>query len=100
MPRTTHLLISGIVQGVGYRWWTTRTAKALGLHGWVRNLRDGRVEVLAHGAEAGIEALVKACAVGPSGAVVEHVRSAERSETPDLGFHQVSTASDPLDSQP
>lgn len=98
MPRTTHLLISGIVQGVGYRWWTTRTAQALGLQGWVRNLHDGRVEVLAHGLEADIEALKTACANGPSSAVVDQVRSTERSEVPDIGFHQVSTASDPLES--
>ncbi len=100
MPRTVHLLISGIVQGVGYRWWTTRTAQALGLQGWVRNLHDGRVEVLAHGPEASIEALMKACAVGPGSAMVEQVQSTEHSETPELGFHQVSTASNPLESQP
>ena len=54
------LLISGIVQGVGYRYWTTRTAARLGLAGWVRNLYDDRVEIFAEGPAPALEALVDA----------------------------------------
>ena len=46
---TKHYLISGRVQGVGYRRFTERTAQSLSLNGWVRNLLDGRVEVVAQG---------------------------------------------------
>lgn len=49
MEITKHYLISGRVQGVGFRAFTERNARQLGLIGWVRNLEDGRVEALACG---------------------------------------------------
>ena len=52
------LVISGRVQGVGYRDWTVATARGLGLDGWVRNRRDGGVEALVAGDAAAISALV------------------------------------------
>jgi acylphosphatase len=54
-----HCLFSGEVQGVGFRRHTERQALALGLRGWVRNLPDGRVEMVAEGPPADLEALVK-----------------------------------------
>lgn len=96
MTQAVRLLIRGEVQGVGYRWWTTRTAVGLGLRGWVRNLYDGRVEVLAGGPPAAIEALARACEEGPASARVEEVlRMNIIREVPE-GFHQVSSASEPL----
>jgi acylphosphatase len=55
---TLRLRITGKVQGVGYRIWATRTALSLGLRGWVRNRRDGSVEVLATGTPDAVAALV------------------------------------------
>jgi len=46
---TTRFLVSGMVQGVGFRWFVARHARALGLGGYARNLADGRVEVVAAG---------------------------------------------------
>jgi acylphosphatase len=46
---TTRFLVSGMVQGVGFRWFVARHARALGLGGYARNLADGRVEVVASG---------------------------------------------------
>ncbi|MHC5211281.1 MAG: acylphosphatase [Planctomycetota bacterium] len=67
------LVAHGRVQGVGYRWFVRGEARGLGLTGWVRNLRDGTVEVEAHGERASIEALVGRLQVGPSGSAVSDV---------------------------
>jgi acylphosphatase len=68
-----HLVISGLVQGVGFRLAAQREASRLGLVGWVRNLADGRVEAVAEGPEQSIEQMVAWCRRGPSGARVRDV---------------------------
>jgi acylphosphatase len=68
-----HLLISGIVQGVFFRANTERVARSLGLTGWVRNLADGRVEVIAEGQHDRIEEFVDWCHKGPRAASVDDV---------------------------
>jgi len=66
-----HLYISGRVQGVGFRANTRRKANQLDVKGWVRNLRDGRVEVLAEGKEEDIKKLIDWCYHGPTMANVK-----------------------------
>ncbi|MER3428705.1 MAG: acylphosphatase [Pyrinomonas sp.] len=66
-------LISGEVQGVGYRFFAQRAAARHQVTGYVRNLPDGRVEVWAEGTPSGIEGLKKDLATGPKLAVVEKV---------------------------
>ena len=68
-----HLFISGRVQGVFFRTTCRDEAAALGLTGWVRNLGDGRVEAVAEGERDKIEALIRWCKRGPSGAAVSGV---------------------------
>ena len=68
-----HLFISGIVQGVGFRWWMRRVARQLGVKGWVRNLPDGRVEAVLEGPEDSVRRLVELSKRGPSSAYVEKV---------------------------
>ena len=67
------LLISGIVQGVGYRYSCRREAQGLGLTGWVRNLPDGRVEAVLQGTREQVERMIKWCYRGPEEARVSDI---------------------------
>ena len=68
-----HLYISGRLQGVGYRYATYSNARKLGLMGWVRNLTDGRVEVLLEGSEEQQEKMITWCYQGYAFANVTHI---------------------------
>lgn len=70
---TLRLRITGKVQGVWFRGWTVKTARGLGLTGWVRNRRDGTVEAFIHGPRPAVEAMVVACRQGPPAARVGEV---------------------------
>jgi len=65
--------VSGIVQGVGFRYFTQDEAERLHLSGYVRNLRDGRVEVYAIGSQENLARLRTLLERGPRGAMVQHV---------------------------
>jgi acylphosphatase len=78
-------VVDGMVQGVGFRYAAIRQARALGLTGFVRNLDDGRVEVMAEGEEASLERLEAWLRHGPSGA---HVRSLESRYAPYRGIYR------------
>ena len=67
------LTISGIVQGVGYRYYCRREAQGRGLAGWVRNLPDGRVEAVLQGERPQVEDMIKWCYRGPSEARVTDI---------------------------
>ena len=66
-------LISGRVQGVGFRFFAETAALREGVHGWVRNLPDGRVEAAAEGDAEAVERFERALRHGPRGARVDHV---------------------------
>ena len=78
--------ISGRVQGVGFRYWTLKTADRLRLSGSVRNLPDGTVEVIAHGDPASLATLEEALAKGPPGARVASVAPFHPAAAPHTGF--------------
>jgi acylphosphatase len=65
--------VSGVVQGVGYRFFAQRSARRLGVAGYARNLRDGRVEVFAVGDERILEDFRTELRRGPAAASVSHV---------------------------
>jgi acylphosphatase len=79
------LVAAGRVQGVFYRQSTVDAAARLGLRGWVRNLPDGRVEALAEGPRAALEALLDFCRRGPPAARVERVEVEWLEAGGDLG---------------
>jgi acylphosphatase len=76
---TTRFLVSGMVQGVGFRWFVARHARSLGLGGYARNLPDGRVEVVVSGPDEALPALEELLRAGPANA---QVKSVERSADP------------------
>ena len=68
-----HLLISGRVQGVGYRWSMCEAALEHGARGWVRNRRDGRVEAVVDGPAEVIESMLRWAQRGPRVARVDRI---------------------------
>jgi len=66
-------IISGRVQGVGFRYFTEATAQREGVAGWVRNLPDRSVEVVAEGDAEAVERFERAVRIGPPGARVDRV---------------------------
>ena len=74
-------LISGRVQGVGFRYFTEATAAREGILGWVRNTPDGRVEVVAEGDAEALERFERSLRHGPRGARVERVDVDDTSPT-------------------
>ena len=93
MPHKTiakQLLISGKVQGVGFRQWMVRTAPLHNLDGWVRNLSDGRVEAVLTGIKEDVEAMIIVCYLGPARAVVTHIDSKDYQRDVPRGFYQLA----------
>lgn len=80
--------ISGIVQGVGFRAYTTRTARSLGLKGYVENLSDGRVHAVAEGPKEKLEELIDRVKEGPPASQVDNVETREEEPTGEFqSFH-------------
>lgn len=80
-------IISGRVQGVGFRYFTQAEAARAGVHGWVRNLPDGRVEIRAEGEADALDTFERQVRQGPRGARVEAVEVDRASpDGRDTGF--------------
>jgi acylphosphatase len=76
-----HVVVRGRVQGVGYRAFVEDEAYSRGLHGWVRNRRDGSVEAVFAGPRSAVEAMIEACRRGPISARINALDQREGAET-------------------
>jgi len=85
------LVITGRVQGVGFRAWARREARRRNLRGWVRNRSDGSVEALAIGAAAEVDDFAQACHRGPAMARVAAVDRAAAADDGSVGFEERAT---------
>ena len=81
-----HLIISGRVQGVGFRAFVHKQAQELALNGWVRNLPDGKVESVAEGPEEKLNHFLNYCKQGPTRSQVTSI--AESWEKPENHWNQ------------
>ncbi|WP_300352463.1 acylphosphatase [uncultured Alcanivorax sp.] len=89
MAITKHVLVSGRVQGVGYRAWTQHQASLRNLAGWVRNCDDGRVEAILHGPPDAVSAMLDAMRQGPAMARVDEIITRD-SEAPQTRSFEVT----------
>lgn len=86
-----HVLVSGKVQGVGYRASTWDMAQLLKLSGWVRNLRDGRVEAVLEGSQSQVAEMLRWCHQGPPAAVVDAVEVEYKQPQGLQGFEVITS---------
>ena len=89
MQRRVHIVVSGRVQGVGYRASACDKAKSLGITGWVRNLPEGTVEILAEGDEPSIAAFINWCRNGPRWARIDDVQVSDEVSKEDSSGYSV-----------
>ncbi len=80
------LVISGRVQGIGFRYSCRRVAESAGVAGWCRNLSDGRVEAALEGEADAVERVVAWCRRGPSHAIVTDIDVVDETPTGETGF--------------
>jgi len=85
--KQVHLLVSGRVQGVCYRHCSAKKARELGLRGFVKNLANGKVEILIEGESDKVEAFVGFCKNNPSYANIEDVEVIEEKEVKASGLN-------------
>ena len=69
-----HLVITGKVQGVGFRYWMKNLAINNNINGWVKNKMSGDVEALIVGEEKDVRKLIKLCDIGPSSATIQNIQ--------------------------
>ena len=69
-----HLVITGKVQGVGFRYWMKNLAINNNINGWVKNKMSGDVEALIVGKEKNVQKLIKLCEIGPGSATIQNIQ--------------------------
>jgi acylphosphatase len=69
-----HLIVSGVVQGVGFRYYVFRIAQSFAINGWVRNRYDGSVEIYAEGEESSLQGFLEEIRIGPRHAHVADIK--------------------------
>ncbi len=82
-----HFVVRGRVQGVGFRWFTQRSAQRHGVAGWVKNLAEGHVAIHASGSDTALQWFERDVRTGPPGARVDEVTMSDVDEMPETsGF--------------
>lgn len=84
------MMIRGHVQGVGFRYFIRFEARVLGLHGWVRNLPNGTVEVTAEGSEAVLQRLRAIASAGPANSRVTEIEEEWSEGPPRFGTFEIT----------
>ena len=81
-----HVIVSGRVQGVGFRYWVAREAEGLGITGWVRNLADGRVEAVFSVDQSAVGEMLARLQMGPRLANVSDLAVSDAAPADFAGF--------------
>ena len=82
--KTLHIIISGLVQGVGFRSFVKRNAERMGINGWVRNTDDDQLEIVVQGRD--VDRFVELCRKGPGTARIDDIEIEEIEEEKMNGF--------------
>ena len=90
--KRVRVVVSGDVQGVGYRYTMRMVAREVGVTGWVRNRRDGSVEAEVEGSDAQVDEVLAWMAEGPPGSQVQSARVTDAEPQADRGFEVRATA--------
>lgn len=86
-----HIYVSGDVQGVGFRQFVKYNARKLNIKGWVKNLPDGKVEVMLQGRDKELEKMVQVCKRGP---MISNVKNVEIENLSDEYFEDFKIIKD------
>lgn len=89
MDAAVHMVVEGLVQGVGFRWFVARQANMLGLRGSVENKYDGTVEIEAEGDRSQLEQLIGQVKIGPRSAQVTNVTLEWKNPTHQFTHFQI-----------
>ncbi|OPX26591.1 MAG: hypothetical protein B1H05_01990 [Candidatus Cloacimonas sp. 4484_140] len=78
--RTLHIIATGIVQGVCFRYFTSYNARQFGIHGYVKNLSNGDVEIIAQGETQNLQPFLEKLKLGPPAARIDDIKIEEDPE--------------------